>query len=50
MLKPVAGWNRFLFVFKRLGMDRIAFGWIIILSACGLNETFFFSVKFTQQI
>ena len=31
-------------------MDRIDFGSIIILSACGLNETFFFSVKFTQQI
>ena len=33
-----------------LGMDRIDFGSIIILSACGMNETFFFSIKFTQQI
>ena len=31
-------------------MDRIDFGSIIILSACGMNETFFFSIKFTQQI
>ena len=23
---------------------------IIILSACGMNETFFFSIKFTEQI
>ena len=28
----------------------IDFGSIIILSACGTNETFFFSIKFTQQI
>ena len=46
MLKPVAGWNRFLFVFKRLRMYSIDFGSIIILSACGMNETFFFSIKF----
>ena len=31
-------------------MDRIDFGSIIILSACGMKETFFFSIKFTQQI
>ena len=31
-------------------MDRIDFGSIIILSACGMNETFFFSIKFAQQI
>ena len=32
-------------------MDQIIdFGSIIILSACGMNETFFFSIKFTQQI
>ena len=31
-------------------MDRIDFGSIIILSASGMNETFFFSIKFTQQI
>ena len=30
-------------------MDRIDFGLIIILSACGMNETFFFSIKLTQQ-
>ena len=31
-------------------MDRIDLGSIIILSACGMNETFFLSVKFTLQI
>ena len=31
-------------------MDRIDFGSIIILSPCGMNETFSFSIKFTQQI
>ena len=50
MLKPVAGINRALFVFKRFRMDRIDFGSIIILSACGMNEMCFFSIKFTQQI
>ena len=30
-------------------MDRIDFGSIIILSACGMNETFFFSIKLTQK-
>ena len=46
------GWLKsFLVCFqKRLGMDRIDFGWIITLSPCGMNETFFFSIKFTQQI
>ena len=50
MLKSVAGSNRVLFVFKRFRMDRIDFGSIMILLACGMNETFFFSIKFTQQI
>ena len=46
------GWLKsFLVCFqKQLGMDRIDFRWIIILSPCGMNETFFFSIKFTQQI
>ena len=50
MLKPVASWNRLFFVFKRFRMEQIDFGSIIILSACGMNETVFFSIKFTQQI
>ena len=41
MLKPVAGCYRLLFVFKRFRMDQIDFGSILILSACGTNETFF---------
>ena len=56
-LRPFAAqlkiaFRRFLFVFKfkRFRMDRIDFGSIIILSASGMNETFFFSIKFTQQI
>ena len=28
----------------------MGFGWIVILSACGMNETFFFSIKFNQQV
>ena len=46
LLKHVAGWNRFLFVFNRL----IDFGSIIILSVCSRNETFFFSIKLTERL
>ena len=45
------GWLKSSLVcFQTIQDGRIDFGSIIILSACGMNETFFFSIKFTQQI